>query len=471
MPRTTEHMLCFSSSTKDDTFPYYNHHTPPPPPPSSTPSFLTNAGLFSGSSNTSMNGVLARVRGPFTPSQWMELEHQALIYKYIVANAPIPSSLLIPIRRSLNPSGFPPFSAPSFGSSTLGWGNFQLGFPGNADPEPGRCRRTDGKKWRCSRDAVADQKYCERHMNRGRHRSRKHVEGRSGHAAARPSPTSSQAASSAVLSTAEQQAKSLGPSTTADPCPAPFNRMLMGKEKVNDYAADSQRLSMLTSMSQKPIDSSFPISKQHNPFEEAAFSDNINFLPAPKLNENSQTHPLRHFFDDWPKNHSDSSSLTWHEVEEMQCERTQLSISIPMTSSDFSSSSSPTHEKLTLSPPRLSRESEFSQKQVNWVPISWESSIGGPLGEVLNNTNSTIPKDQSKNLSSSSLNLSMDGWDLESSPSGVLQKANFGSVSSSTGSSPRPENPKAYESHKSSGSLCNEILGSGLANSLTMPSF
>ena len=44
------------------------------------------------------------------------------------------------------------------------------------DPEPGRCRRTDGKKWRCSKDAVPEQKYCERHINRGRHRSRKPVE-------------------------------------------------------------------------------------------------------------------------------------------------------------------------------------------------------------------------------------------------------------------------------------------------------
>ena len=36
------------------------------------------------------------------------------------------------------------------------------------DPELGRCRRTDGKKWRCSKDVVPDQKYCERHMHRGR---------------------------------------------------------------------------------------------------------------------------------------------------------------------------------------------------------------------------------------------------------------------------------------------------------------
>lgn len=57
----------------------------------------------------------------------------------------------------------------------VGWAPFRSG---SADAEPGRCRRTDGKKWRCSRDAVGDQKYCERHIKRGCHRSRKHVEGR-----------------------------------------------------------------------------------------------------------------------------------------------------------------------------------------------------------------------------------------------------------------------------------------------------
>lgn len=44
------------------------------------------------------------------------------------------------------------------------------------DPEPWRCRRTDGKKWRCTKEAYPDSKYCERHMHRGRNRSRKPVE-------------------------------------------------------------------------------------------------------------------------------------------------------------------------------------------------------------------------------------------------------------------------------------------------------
>ncbi|KAK2990159.1 hypothetical protein RJ640_008423, partial [Escallonia rubra] len=59
-----------------------------------------------------------------------------------------------------------------------GWRCFQLmgGYGRKVDPEPGRCRRTDGKKWRCSKEAYPDSKYCERHMHRGRNRSRKPVE-------------------------------------------------------------------------------------------------------------------------------------------------------------------------------------------------------------------------------------------------------------------------------------------------------
>ncbi|KAK9168933.1 hypothetical protein Syun_001073 [Stephania yunnanensis] len=49
-------------------------------------------------------------------------------------------------------------------------------FRTNKDPEPGRCHRTDGKKWRCAKEVVVDQKYCERHLNRGRYRSKMHVE-------------------------------------------------------------------------------------------------------------------------------------------------------------------------------------------------------------------------------------------------------------------------------------------------------
>lgn len=61
--------------------------------------------------------------------------------------------------------------------TVMGLGSLCFDYRNSMEPEPGRCRRTDGKKWRCSRDVVPGQKYCERHVHRGRGRSRKPVEG------------------------------------------------------------------------------------------------------------------------------------------------------------------------------------------------------------------------------------------------------------------------------------------------------
>ncbi|KAI3468554.1 hypothetical protein Pfo_025217 [Paulownia fortunei] len=110
-------------------------------------------------------------RAPFTAVQWQELEHQAMIYKYLVAGLPVPPDLVMPIRRS-----FEALSARFFHHPSLGYCSY---YGKKFDPEPGRCRRTDGKKWRCSKDAHPDSKYCERHMHRGRNRSRKPVESQS----------------------------------------------------------------------------------------------------------------------------------------------------------------------------------------------------------------------------------------------------------------------------------------------------
>ena len=104
----------------------------------------------------------------------------------------------------------------------VGWAPFR---PGGADVEPGRCRRTDGKKWRCSRDSVGDQKYCERHINRGRQRSRKHVEGRKvTPTIAEPTMVVSGGVSSHSQAMAwQQQVKSLAANVT-DPFPRQSNR-------------------------------------------------------------------------------------------------------------------------------------------------------------------------------------------------------------------------------------------------------
>lgn len=41
-------------------------------------------------------------RSPFTVSQWEELEHQALIFKYMLAGLPVPQNLVLPIQKSFN---------------------------------------------------------------------------------------------------------------------------------------------------------------------------------------------------------------------------------------------------------------------------------------------------------------------------------------------------------------------------------
>ncbi|XP_045787740.1 growth-regulating factor 5-like isoform X1 [Trifolium pratense] len=119
-----------------------------------------------------MLSASSRNRSPFTPNQWQELEQQALVFKYMVTGTPVPPDLIYSIKRSLDTS----ISSRIFPHPPIGWGCFEMGFGRKVDPEPGRCRRTDGKKWRCSKEAYPDSKYCERHMHRGRNRSRKPVE-------------------------------------------------------------------------------------------------------------------------------------------------------------------------------------------------------------------------------------------------------------------------------------------------------
>ncbi|KAF2541672.1 hypothetical protein F2Q68_00030026 [Brassica cretica] len=110
----------------------------------------------------------------FSEAQWQELERQRNIYEYIMASLPVPPELLTP---------FPKHPSHTYHQDVAmaNGGSLKLGITSNAsnnaaDMEPWRCKRTDGKKWRCSRSAVPDQKYCERHAHKSRPRSRKLVE-------------------------------------------------------------------------------------------------------------------------------------------------------------------------------------------------------------------------------------------------------------------------------------------------------
>ncbi|KAG8481580.1 hypothetical protein CXB51_026534 [Gossypium anomalum] len=443
-----EHMLRFSSlnsevpfinikdgdfleiSTQNSGFSYYQ------PTPSS---YTRNAGYGSGSLNASIHRGFNGVRGPFTLSQWIELEHQALIYKYITSNVAVPSNLLNPLKKSLYPYGFTSSPAGYLPPNSLGWGSFHLGYSGSTDPEPERCRRTDGKKWRCSRDAVANQKYCERHINRGPHRSRKPVEGQTGRAASRTTspkvlPMSSSMSTSVItgggasssLAIAQQhQFKNLQSGATHHSADALVNSDLSDGIALSSWNRDtsfsflfhfkvdphcfiftlntrsvgivrnvfhhqtkrmfvwqntrsvaSSVMSSTTNL--KSNNSTFIITKQGVPFAEfspsdfghVAYDSLVNLSHRSSIVESKEYGPyldfttdqetldqnlLHQFFDDWPKGESIHSVITW--PGELRSDWTQLSISIPMTSSEFSSSSSsPAQEKLALSPLSLSRE-------------------------------------------------------------------------------------------------------------------
>lgn len=101
-------------------------------------------------------------------------------------------------------------------------------------------------------------------------------------------------------------------------------------------------------------------------------------------------------------------------------------------------------------------------KQGTWAPVSWGASMGGPLGEVLNNS-------VTANKNSLGLNM-IDCWD--SSPTGVLQKNSFGSHSSSAGSSPRASAAAAdtiTTTTTVAARLCDDLLGCHLLTSSLQP--
>lgn len=226
---------------------------------------------------------------------------------------------------------------------TVGWGGFQLGFSKN-DPEPGRCRRTDGKKWRCSRDAVADQKYCERHVNRGRHRSRKHVE--------------------AGTTT-----------TTTPPAPSSVNRWFFYLYECNYKTFLSYLTLLASSRAIKEKESAVaapPKLNQHNAHTSSEFgsvcSDSL-------LNPLSSSHALRHFIDEWPKSHPETR---------------------PRSAKDKCETDEATKMGLGIGPAVHSVASEQSQRHNYWIPTSWEPSAGGPLGEALHATSNGEGKCKNK---------------------------------------------------------------------------
>ncbi|KAH9329536.1 hypothetical protein KI387_001644, partial [Taxus chinensis] len=363
-------------------------------------------------------GVVTAVRPPFSPSQWRELEQQALIFKYMMAGVPVPADLLLSIRKSLLP-----FAALAGShhhpSAVAAWSSFQMGYGGNADPEPGRCRRTDGKKWRCSRDVVPDQKYCERHMHRGRHRgSRKPVEGLTATAVTASntnsapilgrknlfvggdgsqfqhyplqldggaSPTLSkqyryvngikcedmdhhilslEASGSGAALSSEWRVASKEAGTGSAP---PFSEFRIQNNgfTLNQNSSSAQIKSLMGQqfglMSEGSEAANPNPAQQH---QHSFFGGNSRYGRVQEAVREEQ--PLRRFFDDWPRSSTDADAWTSDVQGEEERSRskhrcsstTQLSISIPMASNSSASNTSSPRGKLSLSPLKLTMSRE-----------------------------------------------------------------------------------------------------------------
>nr|GMC50228.1 growth-regulating factor 4-like isoform X1 [Ipomoea batatas] len=347
-------------------------------------------------------------RPPFTAVQWQELEHQAMIYKYLVAGVPVPPDLVVPIRRS-----FDALSSRFFHHPTLGYCSY---YGKKFDPEPGRCRRTDGKKWRCSKDAYPDSKYCERHMHRGRNRSRKPVESQSASqplSTAMSHVTSGSSVTSGSFQSTDRSFQNMPLYSIANSeglcygSPATATKLQMesasyGRDNKDFWYthgmnpnADEHNFPPETSASVgslgmgSNIDSTWPpvqfqvssspmlklkneslllgtsSSNVHLPggvYEPIAdatipkqrqqhclFGSDINSPGTVKQEQQS----MRPFFSEWP-----ATKESWSNLDSDGSNKTQLSISFPVTTSDFpsrnaSSQNGELNSALTIQPPLL----------------------------------------------------------------------------------------------------------------------
>ncbi|XP_028066849.1 growth-regulating factor 3-like isoform X1 [Camellia sinensis] len=324
---------------------------------------LTHLSVFPPDSTTASR--FPKMGSYFSLGQWQELELQALIFRHMLAGSCVPPQLLHLLNKTLlspPPTPTPPsyYSLQHFPhyNPTL----LQTGYwgRGGMDPEPGRCRRTDGKKWRCSRDVVTGHKYCERHMNRGRNRSRKPVE--------IPTPSSSTSTAGGGSSGGGGGVIKTNTAFAAQP------RTSMGTGGTTHFnlAGPSPSIDLLH-LNQRPSES--------KPENKLSLFETQNEVSG---DGKSGGRVLRCFFDDWPRSLQQPSNAGTNAspVTSSTC----LSISTPNNPppSDFSLKLStgngddrPGHQEVSVERERL---------QLNWA-ASWGTNpvapMGGPLAEAL----------------------------------------------------------------------------------------
>ncbi|XP_010553873.1 PREDICTED: growth-regulating factor 4-like isoform X2 [Tarenaya hassleriana] len=300
---------------------------------------------------------------PFSVSQWQELEHQALIFKYIIAGLHVPPDLMVPIQKSFENISHRFFNHPSLSYCSL--------YGKKIDPEPGRCRRTDGKKWRCSKEAHPNSKYCERHMHRGRNRSRKPVESsvQTNKTSTYSSPLSSSVTSSSFPgggNAANYQSLPLHSFGNMQPAAASLNhnqstynmdsipfgipskdyRYMQVQEGLKPESVEHSFFSGASGSDRRAQTSllenntTWPVmlSSLHNSCAQTSSFLDIDFASRETTKQDGQ--PLRPFFDEWPKARAPWSGLEDDRSNQTSYSTTQLSISTPVVSSDLSAANS-----------------------------------------------------------------------------------------------------------------------------------
>ncbi|KAK9153755.1 hypothetical protein Sjap_001235 [Stephania japonica] len=319
--------------------------------------------LFVTEPSVRVSNNLSALSSVFSVAQRQELELQALIFKYMLAGAPVPVELLQSIKSLVVNNALPSsyLYNPYHQQQYQHYQPYVLqpGYWGRnaVDPEPGRCRRTDGKKWRCSRDVVAGQKYCERHVHRGRNRSRKPVE------IATPAALKTAAADDSVpaLPLTAVASSPTGGAKFASSKPSPLIDF-----QLNQRSTENKRGSEISL-------------EAHN--VEVGRSE-------------GQQHLLRHFFDERPKSQVVSNNI-FHNAEPASATTTGLSIAIPRnhSSGDFSLKLSTGNADHVPSSGEMTVRTEQSTHQ-SWGR-EWGSqqgsSMAGLLGEMLRSSSSNSP--------------------------------------------------------------------------------
>ncbi|KQK13809.1 growth-regulating factor 9 isoform X2 [Brachypodium distachyon] len=276
------------------------------------------------------------------------------------------------------------FSKAAHTQPSVAWRPVYQGFTNtDSDPEPGRCRRTDGKKWRCSKEAMAEHKYCERHINRNRHRSRKPVENQTRKTA---KETTAGSLSSPVSQGNSKKAKAsneLKPGSDSYWTDS-LSRTMVSKARANKPEEGStvpplnstnHTLSLLSQLKQQNKQGKFSPT-----VDSESISSNTVLKPWERSNQQSSKDISCTQLHDRECLQSVLQNFSLHKNDKIESHKNKASNHVPVTSPFYSCPEGSGNSRLT---------SDMTRVQEDCISSSWEMPQGGPLGEILTNSKNT----------------------------------------------------------------------------------